>query len=202
MKSHIIVVLLAAACGVASAQTPPPQLSAKDCGIDSYARFMDMGFIEFDQTADAGWRALDRPGCEVAIAGLIKQYRETAIERAAGLYWHEGQGRAFGGQTEEALALFRRWLANELAEPPEHISPSNILKAEATIAFLENDRPKLLAARAELVGLPKPDGWDEAAAKVKERMPNVTLQWPANLGYVDNLIACFGKSYKAAVDCE
>src|SRR5690606_14910351 len=75
-------------------------------------------------------------------------------------------------------------------------SESNILKAEATIAFFEGD---LSGLHAKLVALPKPDGYDEGIARFKERYPDLDPPtWPLNLDIVDGMIRCFGKSYSEA----
>lgn len=201
MKQLIILALLAAIVASASAQSPSvPQLSAKECGITSQTKYGDMGFMEFDQTLGGGWRAIaDRPECRLAAADLIAQYRKTNSDRVLGLDWHEAQVRAEIGQTEKALELFRRWHAREDSQTGDDRSDSNVLKAEATIAFLEGDLNRLRAARAKLVVLPKPDGYDEGIARFKKKYPDLDPPtWPLNLDIVDGMIRCFGKSYSEA----
>ncbi|MGN6366365.1 hypothetical protein [Asticcacaulis taihuensis] len=65
--------------------------------------------------------------------------------------------------------------------------------------FLNNDKPALLAARAQLLAEPKPEGWDEAVAELKAS--GETIQWPLNLEVVDGLILCFDKPYAEAYGC-
>jgi len=201
MKHLIAIAMLI--LGPASAHAQTPQKPAAECGVIS-AKYMDLSFNEFDQTEGAGWREIaGKPGCQLAAADLIAEYRERALDKAFGLDWHEAQARAVAGQTEKALELFRRDLAYEKSLPAEHRSDNNILKAEATIAFLEGDLNTLRAKRAELAAMPKPDGFEEAIAKFKKNFPGAPPpEWPLNLSVVDGLIHCFGKPYAVAYgDC-
>ena len=191
--------LLFADCALAQTQT---QLSVAECDA-SPGKYIDMGFMEFDQTMDGGWRVIARKkGCELVAADLIAVYREKALDRAYSLDWHEAQVRAHAGQTDKALELFRRNLAYEKARPVEHRSDSNILKAEATVAFFERDLDKLRAARAELAALPKPPGYDDGIAKFKQRYPDLTPPtWRLNLDILDGFIRCFDMPYSEATEC-
>lgn len=203
MRSLLLVatgIMLSADCALA--QGPPQQLSAAECGA-SPSKYLDMSFRDFDQTLDGGWRTIaKREGCELAAAELIALYRNRALDNAHDLDWHEAQVRAHFGQTEKALELFRRNLAYEKSKPDEHRSESNILKAEATVAFFERDLSALRATRARLAALPKPDGYDEGIAKFKQRYPTLTPPtWPLNLDIVDGFIMCFDKPYSEATEC-
>jgi len=196
MKPLIVFTALAFA---AAAHSQTPQKSTAECGVKP-SKYFDMSFREFDQTEGKGWREIkDQPGCDLAAADMIAQFREWMVDNAAGLDWHEAQGRAMAGQNDKALELFRRYLAFEKSKPAEHRSDENILKAEATVAFMEGDLNRLRDVRARLVVLPKPDGFDQGIARFKERYPNATPPtWPLNLGVVDGLIKCFGKPYAEA----
>lgn len=73
--------------------------------------------------------------------------------------------------------------------------------ALATVAFLNNDRPALEAARARMAALPMPPEFVQAAERFKATYGR-ELAWPLNLDVVDRLIACFGEPYsKAYGDC-
>jgi hypothetical protein len=201
MKRFIAIVVLAFAATGAYAQAS--QKSAADCGVEPLSKYIDLSFRQFDQTMDGGWRVIgNKEGCETAAADLIAQYHERLRRDVDGLDWHEGQLRAAAGQSARAIELFKRILASDKSEPPEHRSDANILYHEATIAFLEGDRKTLEAKRAELAVLPMPDGMAEGLAKFKERYPGQPApEWPLNLGVVDGLIRCFGKPYGEAYAC-
>ena len=94
----MLALLLAAA---QPAEAPP----LPDCSYDLEA-MLALDRKAFDQTLpDGGWRALARTdGCEIAAAELIRAWRHEKRDHEAILYWHEGQMRAFGGQTAEAIA--------------------------------------------------------------------------------------------------
>ena len=154
---------------------------------------MAMDYWTFDQAPDGSRAVLDKPGCELAGADLIRDYH--AALRARGepvthafeqgsvtfsetgevplLYWHEGQVRAMNGQAEQAAALFRKAIKPE----DQNVMGWNEY-ARASIAFLVRDRAALEAERSNLAA----------------RVPADNL----NLGVVDGLIACFGRSYKEA----
>jgi hypothetical protein len=143
----------------------------------------------FDQDLQGGWRAVSaRDGCIAAAADLIRDYRERHRLNDTILFWHEGQLRASDGQTEAASALFER----SRKEPADAFGWNQYV--DATIAFLRNDRPALLAARASLAGLPRPSGFEPRDPQGRP----ISLSWPMNLDVVDGLIACFGRSYREA----
>ncbi len=168
--------------------------------VDNMGRFMNMSYEAFDQDFSGGWRTIAKTdGCTPAAARLIADYRNYAmLGDVRSLYWHEAQLRASMGETAAALDLFRITLAMErhLAGPDDQ---TDTFYNEATIAFLEGDRAKLLSARASLAAVPKPDGFEEGAEEFRKKYPEAPpLVWPNNLNVVDGLIACFDKPYKEA----
>ena len=88
------------------------------------------------------------------------------------LYWHEGQIRAFGEQTQEALDLFRKSI-----KPADQNSGDWNSYVLGSIAFLEGDRSALEKA-AQIV------------ARWGENRPNYKV--------LDRLLNCFGESYRYA----
>jgi len=161
---------------------------------------MAMDYWTFDQDPAGSQAVYGKPGCELIGADLIRDYHAALREKGEpvthtfpqgtitfsetgeikGLYWHEGQIRAFEGQTENAKSLFRKFI-----DADRNSIASNRHYALATIAFLESDKDALLMERAAL------------AAVVPE--DNI------NLGVVDGLIACFDRPYKdayGAVECD
>ena len=167
-----------------------PIASEQDCSYDRDT-MLAMDLESFDQQMDAGWRALQARGCLAEAAELIAAYREAHPEEAGLLGWHEGQLRAMLGEREAAVALF----AGARKPEAEDMQGWNAY-VDASIAFLENDRTALEAARERLAVVPKPEGMD-----LKMEQPDGTvleLAWPPNLNVVDGLIDCFGKSYREA----
>lgn len=206
MKRIAVAVLAALVIGAAHAQ--PVQKTDAECGADNPGKYMNMEPKEFDQTLDQGWRVIgDQEGCERAAADLIALYRdEVMAQHMAGLDGHEAQLRAAAGDTEKAIELFRRRLVFQKKLAVEIEDVTDVLYAEATIAYLERDRAALEAKRAELAAVPKPDWYDVLAADVVKRNPQAaaSMIWPRNLNVVDGLIACFDKPYREAYsfDCQ
>lgn len=186
----------------ATAPSLPPEPLADDgtpCIADRDA-FMAMDYWTFDQDPDGSRTVFAKPGCELAGADLVRDYHAALREKGepvthafpqgtitfsetgevAMLYWHEGQVRAFEGQTELAIRLFEKTIAAGWRN-----NAGNHHYALATIAFLKHDYDSLMAERAGLAGSVKPGD--------------------LNLGVVDGLIACFDRSYKDAygtVECD
>ncbi|MEE9379909.1 MAG: hypothetical protein V3V03_00750 [Hyphomonadaceae bacterium] len=98
--------------------------------------------------------------------------------------------RAGIGQPDQAIALF------ENAYDAEPKTAWNYY-AEATIAFLEQDRAALDTAYASMMALPRPDNWDATSANFEEKYGQA-LRWPNNIGVVEGFRDCFGKPYSEA----
>ncbi|WP_243692171.1 hypothetical protein [Caulobacter sp. BK020] len=165
---------------------------AEGCAYDRTA-MLAMDLDRFDQDA-SGWRTVGQaPGCFLAGAGLIADYRKAhpnlPLSQADGLRWHEGQLRAMGGDSQAAIPL--------LANANHDGDATNQAYAEATIAFLRHDRPALIAARQKLSGLPQPADFQAGAAAYKAQTGR-ELSWPPNLDVVDRLLACFDRPYVEA----
>lgn len=175
-----------------------------ECGVDA-ARLADLLALDqqaFDQDMDGGWRRVGRAdGCEEAAADLIAVWREHSgnLVSSSIIDWHEGQMRAYAGQTQAAIALFDR-SRSDGAEWDLYV--------DATIAFLEGDRAALEAARAELATyVPSPEVIAARRQFLEDnpqiQVPDGFVEQPQNLNVVDNLLACFGRSYAEAygTDC-
>jgi hypothetical protein len=192
----LLALALTAFASAVSAREPTPDAPLPwACGYDR-AAMLALSYDRFDQDAAEGWRPLaDRPGCELAAAEVLAAYRTdnaaaiTEVQRRS-LLWHEGQLRAFSGQTAFAIDLM------DLSRAGDPFV-ENVLYAQATIAFLRHDRAALLKARAGLAALPRPPSFEADAAQARERY-GLTVTWPPNLAVVDKLVACFGKSYVEA----
>ncbi|QGH67528.1 hypothetical protein [Xanthomonas oryzae] len=155
----------------------------------------------FDQDLQGGWRTIaDRPGCTLAAADLLRDYRQAHAITGGIVVWHEGQMRAEAGQTAQAIALFEKSYkpaAEDLASWNRYV--------DAMIAFLKRDRASLDAARARLAVVPYPkgkgmpplqDGYMVLPATAGH--PEMRVRWPPNLDVVDGLIKCYDASYSVA----
>ncbi len=174
------------------------------CVVDT-AAMLALPSRQFDQTEGQGWRLVAAKGCDAAVADLIAAYRAANLgdPLAATMIWHEGQMRANAGDYAAARPLFA---AARLTRSPFNWFGWNDYVA-ATIAFLDRDRPALLAARARLAATPRPKthAWtDPNGTPIAPPTLATGEQWPANLPVVDALVRCFDRSYKAAygsADC-
>lgn len=174
-------------------ENPSGSKAQAEC-IEDREAYFSLDFWTFDQDLERGHRAIARkPGCQLVAADLIRDYharlREigepvtfeyneqevtiSATGEVSLLYWHEGQTRAFEGQTSQAIELFELSLKPEV----ENHGAWNEY-ALASIAFLKNDLPELKTQRS---------------AMAKSEPQN-----SINLGVVDSLIACFGATYREA----
>ena len=196
---HILLAGLIGLAGCVSGKSSDlngPETPLADDGTPCIAdrdAFMAMDYWTFDQAPEGSQSVSRKPGCELAKADLIRDYH--AALRAKGepvthtfeqgtvtfsetgevslLYWHEGQVRAINGQTEAAIALFRKSI-----KPAEASVMGWNEYVRASVAFLQGDRAALETERANLAAI----------------VPATNL----NLGVVDGLIACFRRSYKDA----
>lgn len=151
-------------------------LEASTPCIEDREALLSLSQQDFDQDMTGGWRGVSyREGCEEAAADLIAEYRTRhGLENQFILWWHEGQVRAALGQTDEALALFKR--SYQTDNPDTFLDEAWNYYADATIAFLERDFDALLAAREKLSQLPIPQ----------------------NIEVVDSLIRCYDRPYSEA----
>jgi len=174
------------------------QIPPADCR-QADAAMLALPLEDFDQ-GDAGWRSLDREGCEAVVADAIGNYRELNREALAGedtstLVWHEGQLRAAAGQTDAAIAL----MLQGRDEESDAIQPY----VDASIAFLRQDRSALEAAHARLMALPVPDYFTRAAERYAATYPDLPpLTWPLNRDKVEGFLACFDRPYREAYVCD
>jgi hypothetical protein len=165
-----------------------PSRHDASCTYDHDA-MLELDQVAFDQDMAGGWRLLaSEPGCEAVAADLIRDYREHHDSSATILLWHEGQMRASAGQTESAIELF----SASYGEGEDPIGWN--LYVDASIAFLEGDRERLEAVRADKAGLPEPDDYELRDADGNP----VDLPWPPNLPAVDRLLDCFEEDYATA----
>lgn len=177
---------------MAGAQEAP----SKNCAYDR-VRILALDEDQFDQDMSGGWRALaSRPGCALAAADLLRDYREAHHQNSGLLFWHEAQVRADAGQYPEAIALMKR-----AYKPAEADKAGWNPYVDATIAFLRRDRAALGQARRKLAAVPPPtgagippviDGYMEAEFADGSKRK---IRWPINIDVVEGLENCFDKPY-------
>jgi hypothetical protein len=179
----MLALLLAAA---QPADTPP----APDCSYDLEA-MLALDRKAFDQTLpDGGWRGLYERGCYAEAAELIRAWRHEKRDHASILYTHEGQMRAYAGQTEQAIALLR--LTYKPMDEDSGFGWNFYM--DGTIAFLERDREGLAAAVARLRAIPKPTN----PSMFRADGSPIFADWPPNLKVLEAFQRCWDESYAEA----
>ncbi|WP_307734483.1 hypothetical protein [Xanthomonas albilineans] len=170
------------------------------CRFDK-KKMLSLAEDKFDQdvgNGGGGWRAVAaKPGCEVAAADLIKEYRKAHPSSSNLLFWHEGQLRAFVGSYKDAIPLMeasRKPAEKDLAGWNPYV--------DATVAFLRHDASALAAAQKKLNTVPPSpelppvkDGYIEMSMDNGQK---VRVRWPVNADVVDGLVLCLDKSYMEA----
>jgi hypothetical protein len=188
-KTWLAVILFAyLGWGMAVSQSSP-----EVCAFDR-AKMLALDEQAFDQDFTGGWRTLQREECWLVAADLIRDYRLAKSPASKILFWHEGQMRAFAGQTEPAILLFETTRESTFNDPFGWN-----LYVDATIAFLNKDKPALLKARAILAKIPKPQNVDLSFKDAQGRV--VQFTWPPNLHVLDGFLKCFEQPYKVAYGC-
>lgn len=148
----------------------------------------------FDQDLpDGGWRLLYNRGCFSEAAELIREWRHAKRDHASILYTHEGQMRAYAGQTEEAVALLRLTY-----KPADRDAGGWNFYMDGTIAFLERDRAALGKAIERLKAVPMPS----SIRAVRADGSPIAIKWPLNLDVLEAFERCWERSYKEAADSE
>lgn len=169
----------------ASAPAPAP-----DCSYDLDA-MLALDRDAFDQDIpNGGWRGLSNKGCHEEAAELIRVWRHEKRDHASILYWHEGQMRAYAGQTKEAIALFER----TYTAPEEDTDFGWNYYVSGTIAFLRGDREALTRATEGLATLPEPSN----NTFTRPDGTVITMSWPPNMNVLKGFEKCWGKPYKEA----
>ncbi len=174
---------------LAAAQAPAP-LAPPDCTYDLEA-MLALDRQAFDQDIpDGGWRALSTEGCHEKAAELIRTWRHEKRDHASILYWHEGQMRAYAGQTQEAVALFRR----TYTAPEDDGDFGWNYYVSGTVAFLQGDREGLTKAIKGLATIPEPPN----NTFTRPDGTVITMSWPPNMNVLKGFEKCWGKPYKEA----
>lgn len=141
-----------------------------------------LAFEAFDQDDHQGWRPLADAGCEAEAAALIAAYAAKQAHPHPVLAWHRAQMLAEAGRTSNAIEAARATLHSAGSDDASGFDWNDYVNA--TIAFLQGDKPALQANRDRLA---------EAVAKTEMNQPN--------LRSADRLLRCFGQAYKIAYSC-
>ncbi|MEO1731657.1 MAG: hypothetical protein AAFR64_13085 [Pseudomonadota bacterium] len=179
----IEAILLAAA----QPSTVPDGPAELDCSYDLEA-MLELDRQAFDQDIpEGGWRRLSKAKCYAEAAELIRAWRHEKRDHASILYWHEGQMRAFAGQTQEAIALFD--LTRSSRDDDANFGWNHYV--DGTIAFLRGYREGLDAAIERLAAIPEPENnsFTRADGTV------VQMNWPPNMKVLVKFKTCWGQSY-------
>ena len=193
------IILLASALMCCGANASPADRSSDErCSFDK-AAMLALDEQSFDQdvgNGGGGWRRIaSNQECELVAADLIAEYRQVHRINSPLLFWHEGQLRAFSGQYSQAIALF------ENSYKPEEQDFGWNAYADATIAFLQDDRQKLDQALVRLKSTPAPPGETLQEGQLEMTQPDGTkfkMPWPLNVDVVQGLQRCMGKPYRYA----
>lgn len=167
-----------------------PAAPEPDCSYDLDA-MLALDQQAFDQDMDGGWRPLgQRDGCEAAAAELIREWRHAKRAHGSILYWHEGQMRAFAGQTEQAIALFQLTY-----KPPEEDADFGWNHyVSGSIAFLTRDRERLGRSIEALRTVPEPE---DTSFTTPDGVV-IQMDWPPNLNVLEAFDHCWEKTYREA----
>lgn len=178
---------------------PPKDAPPASCDHDR-SGLLALDEDRFDQDFNGGWRALAaKPGCKLAAADLLRDYRQAHNNEAGILYWHEAQLRAMAGQSGAAIGLMEK-----SRQPAGRDQGGWNAYVDASIAFLRKDRPALEQARQSLAAVPFPS--DKGMPPLKDGLVELPMKggktmkvrWPPNIDVVDGLIQCFDKPYEEA----
>ena len=193
------IILLASALMCCGANASPADRSSDErCSFDK-AAMLALDEQSFDQdvgNGGGGWRRIaSNQECELVAADLIAEYRQVHGTNSPLLFWHEGQLRAFSGQYPQAIALLKS------SYKPEEQDFGWNAYADATIAFLQDDRQKLDQAFVRLKSTPAPPGETLRDGQLEMTQPDGTkfkMRWPLNVDVVQGLQRCMGKPYRDA----
>jgi hypothetical protein len=205
MRFGLGMLLFISTLAAAAMAEPPkrgaPQKSFAECVPDPEP-YLALNFQNFDvgvapdpnggPRREWGWREImHKPGCTAATAELMDRW--TARHMAElGPYlrnwmkFHAGQIWAASGDRARGISMI------ESSYRPDD-KPEWTIYLDATLAFLRDDRPGLIAARERLLALPEPADW--AKSQAAYRALGQEMKWPLNIEAVDQLIACFGHTY-------
>lgn len=177
----------------AAAMMPPssPQEPLTDCSYDLEA-MLALDLEAFDQDLNGGWRVLDRKGCVLEAAELIREWRFHKRAYVRILYWHEGQLRANAGQTDQAIALFN--LTYKSINEDQFFGWNHYV--DGTIAFLQRDRDRLSRAIDRLAAVKEPT--DSPKTFTMSDGTVIQLSWPPNLKVLQAFERCWERDYKEA----
>ena len=171
-----------------------------DCSYDRDS-MMNLDYPAFDQDIPwGGWRGVGREKeCALVAADLIADWRQEHRDDSTPselrmLNWHEGQMRAQGGAYKAAASLFE---SAKYANPEDPFDAAWNGYADASAAFVRDDRDALDSAYESMMAIEEPDDWEEFAIE-SEKLLGERPVWPNNIEVVEALRSCFGRPYSEA----
>lgn len=182
--------MIAALLLVAAQADAPAKPAEPDCSYD-LEEILALDRDAFDQDIPSGgWRGLSNDGCYEEAAELIREWRHEKRDHNSILYWHEGQMRAYAGQTTEAIALFE--LTRKSQDFDAGFGWNHYV--DGTIAFLQGHREGLARAIERLSAVPKP----EVNRFTRADGAVVQMSWPPNMDVLRKFEVCWGRPYSEA----
>jgi hypothetical protein len=189
LAAMVLVPLLACAGKSVAKESASSGANEENCALspDEREALLNLDYASFDQSLpNGGWRKFE--ACPRFTRDLLDAYitrHRDALEKQQWdvLVWHSGQISAEAGDSADAIAKMAQTL--KPAEKPTDAFLWNPY-AKATIAFLQKDRPALLAERQKMA---------------RGLSPFNRL----NLHHVDAFIRCFDSTYRVAysiTDCQ
>ena len=174
MKTTILVAALLAAAVAPAAAADCAALYRQHLATD-----LKLSYDQFDQTLGGGFRALVGQRCHKEAGDLLEAWMHANHKDDESVRWHLAQQRALQGDYPEALQWARGTLDVHEDVAKIHLHWNDYVLA--TIAFLQHDKPALLAARERVA----------AGAMVSQGDA-------VNLKFVDSLVKNFDASYAVA----
>jgi hypothetical protein len=182
MKTAFFTLAFAAALITFGAGTTHASTDCED-GLSNGTKFdLELPFIQFDQTAGQGWRALSEKLCFAQAAELLRRYRNANPDSHIVLAWHQSQMEAAAGNVSSAVSLAKATLRPTELELKSgfHWNPY----ALGFVAFMERDKRVL----------------ERNVAKLREVVATEPKN-ALNLASLRRLLACFDLPYQAASAC-
>ena len=187
MRAILLSIVLAVLLGAG-----PAQAESADCTLApaERERLLSLDFNSFDQSQEDGWRPWGYKECDEVVETLIGEYvtrhATTLMPRQkAILRFHAGQILSFGGREQDALVYFRQ--SYEAEDTAGTMVDWNAY-VDATIAFIEKDRPAVEAALARIMQQAPPEG----------QFLEIFGPKPVNSWVVKGFLDCFDKPYGQA----
>lgn len=176
MKQTILATALLAALAAPAAAADCAALYAQHLATD-----LKLPYEQFDQTLGGGFRLLVAQRCYKESGDLLEAWMGANHSDAESVRWHLAQQRALQGDYPEAIRWARGTLDLHEDVGKIHLHWNDYVLA--TLAFLQHDKPALMAARERVAAGATVSHGDEV-----------------NLKFIDSMVKNFDASYEVASD--